>query len=413
MSAAMPPTASTGGTDADQPGPVSLDACRVLIVDDNATNRKVLSIVVGKMGITDVETAADGVEGLETLERFAPDLVLLDVMMPTMDGFEMCRRLRANPKWRDVPVLIQTSLSAEDERAQCFEVGATDMVSRPFNYAELQARIRIHLEKQNLIRDLTAFQARLRQELTAARNAQLGLLPRPERVAELSDRFGVDITVHFETSSELGGDFYDLFAIDDRRLGLILADFTGHGVNAAVNTFRLNTLLAQDPPPLDPAPWLAKLSDSLNRLLPMGQFATFFYGILDVTTRRLDYAAAGSPGPIFGVAPATGGAVAPEAMTVLETSGHFLGLLPGATYQNRSVDLPPGASLVLYSDVLLEAGEEDGTALYEEGLVALVAETLGTEKGGRLQFLLDGFFARTKASRPLDDDLTAVWIELP
>ncbi|MEO5374853.1 MAG: fused response regulator/phosphatase [Alphaproteobacteria bacterium] len=380
---------------------ISLADCRVLIVDDNLGSRMLLGSLVREVGVGHVEFGLDGEDGLAKVEAFQPDLVLLDVRMPKMDGFEMCRRLRRNRAQLDLPVLIQTALTSDDSRADSFRAGATDMVSKPVVPVELMARVRIHLEKRMLIRDLSAYRQRVAQELDSARTMQLALIPRRERVDAIATPRGLRITSHFEASSELGGDIWDIVEIDEDRVGLYIADFSGHGVTAALNTFRLNTLAQQIPPRDYPEPetWLEAMNARLKGLLPPGQFATVLYAIIDVRASTLTYASAGAPSPIVGEG---------DAVAFLDSEGMFLGVTGDTTYDARTVPLPRGGFVFLYSDALTDCNGPDGRCLGEDGLLALVRDNLHHPSGDPLSGVLDTFFAAVP--RPLPDDLTAVWV---
>lgn len=379
-------------------GQANLKDTRVLIVDDQEPNRKLLAALVSSMGVGAIEHARDGVEGLEKLAAFKPDLVLLDIMMPNMDGFEMCRRLRQNPEWRDLPVLVNTALSEPRERVECFDAGATDMVVKPINAPEVLARVRIHLENRMLLNTLRQFHERVAQELSMASQMQGSLLPDRDRLDRIQDRFGLSVASRFETSSELGGDFWQVRELDDGRLGFVLADFSGHGVSAALNAFRLHTLLDQHPPGPDPAVWMAELNRALKPLLPIGQFATVLYAILDTAEGRFDYAAGGAPSPIL--------MLPGRAPQLLDASGLFLGATRDAEYETVSVPFPKGAQILFYSDALTEALDGNQEMLGEEGLVAMAVEA--SNEASPLDRLMKEFERRFPP--PWDDDLTAVWV---
>lgn len=140
---------------------ISLADSRVLIVDDNEFNRKSLAVVVRRAGITEIAFAADGLEGLAMVERFKPDLVLLDVAMPNLDGLEMCRRLRADPAHAELPILFQTALDRDEEQVRCFEAGGSDFISKPIKPGECMARVRHQLERRKLFAELSSFRARV------------------------------------------------------------------------------------------------------------------------------------------------------------------------------------------------------------------------------------------------------------
>lgn len=372
---------------------------KVLIVDDNAFNRQLLAALMESIGIKALDFAENGVQGLEKLAAFQPDLILLDIMMPEMDGFEMCRRLRAMPEHADLPVLINTALGAPEERAACFAAGATDMVSKPINGQEVIARVKIHLERQDLIRDLKLYRERVEYELSAAKTMQLALLPDQEKLDKIAAKHNFILDSHFETSSELGGDFWGVFDLSPTKMGVFLTDFSGHGVTAAINAFRLHTLISHLPPnDLEPGTWLKQINIELKQLLPPGQFATMIYGILDRERNVFTYAAAGATSPIL----CQNGKFEPQ-----DASGIFIGFFDGAEYENREITLNPGDGIFLYSDALSECVGYNGLALDDDGVIEELASACEKSKVNPLPFLIERFYQLTP--RPLNDDLTAVW----
>ena len=375
-----------------------LETARVMVVDDNRVNRHLLQAVLERGGIRRIEMAEDGNDALARMDGFQPDLILLDLMMPNLDGFEMCRRLRTNPAWRDLPVLVQSSLNRAEDRARAFAAGATDYVTKPINAVELLARVRIHLQNRKLLHDLRHFRQRTEDELALARKMQERLMPTPERLAEAETATGVTIHAHFAPSSELGGDFWDLRRDGRGRPVLIVVDFSGHGVGAALNTFRLHAICQQmDFADFSPSAFLATVNKRLCALLPYGQFATMLAGVLDLAENRFVYASAGSTKPMVwapgDAAPALG-----------DSAGLPLGLLPSAEYEERSVPLPTGGRLFLYSDGAIEIPVGDDV-LDEPGLAALVTERMNEADGQRF---LDGLLDALRATGPIDDDLTAL-----
>ena len=357
-----PPSMNT----ADGDDSLSLSNGRVLVIEDNLRSRKLIGTFLNAVGITQVEYAEDGIQGLSKVSSFSPDLILLDLMMPNMDGIEFLQHLRADPIHHALPVLVQSALDSTAHRSRAYEVGATDMLSKPINGAELLARVRVHLENRMMARRLDDFETRYDK----ARQMQEALLPSPSVLEEIERILNIKIDSYFETSTKLGGDFWGVKAHDDGKASIYIVDFAGHGVSAAVNTFRLHTLMEEiPPPPKDPAAYLAILNKHLHRLLPAEQFATMFYGVIDPAVGRLDYATAATPAPLLHLN-------AGSAPLPLDTKGLPLGMVQTASYLNYSADFPPGASLFLYSDALNETVGTDGQALEEEGVVALFGESL-------------------------------------
>lgn len=384
----------------NETGGFSITDGRVLVVEDNLRSRKLIGTFLDAVGITRVEYAGDGIEGLSKVSSFGPDLILLDLMMPKMDGIEFLQHLRADPIHRALPVLVQSALDSSDQRSRAYEAGATDMLSKPINGAELLARVRVHLENRMMARRLEDYETRFDK----ARQMQEALLPPPSVLQDLERTFNLKIDAYFETSAKLGGDFWGVKAHDNGKVSVFTVDFAGHGVSAAVNTFRLHTLMDDiSPPDEDPAAYLAVLNAHLHRLLPPEQFATMFYGVIDPARNRMEYATAATPAPLLCRSMS-------NAPYPLDTKGLPLGMVPSATYINYHTDFPPGASLFLYSDALNETTGTDGRALEEEGVLTLLNESL-THEGPPLAHLIDAFFKRV--SRPLPDDLTAILIQRP
>ncbi|MCR6633173.1 MAG: SpoIIE family protein phosphatase [Magnetospirillum sp.] len=237
-------------------------------------------------------------------------------------------------------------------------------------------------------------------EMATARSMQSELLPQPAELEWLARRYGAQVSGFFETSSTLGGDLWGIDPLDDHRLVLWLADFSGHGVTAALNTFRLHTLLEHSGEDRDrPAAFLAEINQRLVGLLPRGQYATMLYGVVDVRDGVFRYAAAAAPRPLV--------ARPGEPVGLGDGSGLPLGVSRSAVYAERELPMPPGGVLFLYSDALTETPSENGAKLGPTGVADLVRDVVDA-RGEQVDVnsLLAPFLATVR--RPLRDDLTAV-----
>ncbi|CAK0766951.1 phosphoserine phosphatase RsbU/P [uncultured Gammaproteobacteria bacterium] len=220
--------------------------------------------------------------------------------------------------------------------------------------------------------------------------------------AEIGARRGLRLRTHFETSSELGGDLWTVFELDQDRLGVLIVDFAGHGITAAINTFRLHTLIERIPPQgQTPSEWLSALNLALKDVLPTGQFATAFYCVLDVAADTLTYATAGSPNPVLIV---TG-----SEPVLIDSAGYLLGISRRSTYHDLTRSFPPGSRLFLYSDALIECPDSTNRTLGQDGVIGFVQGAIAERVEDPVGAMLDGFLAGIP--RPLRDDLTAIWIE--
>ncbi|MGD8312218.1 MAG: SpoIIE family protein phosphatase [Gammaproteobacteria bacterium] len=270
---------------------------------------------------------------------------------------------------------------------------------------QVQRQKRVLISQRNTLRQLTqdleAYGDRVARELEMARQTQTVLLPDMSTFAEIEDVHGIHIDARFEPSSELGGDMWGLKNLDENHAAILMVDFSGHGINAALNTFRLHALLDSEREyGNDPAAFLQHLNRRLSPLLPAGQYATMFYGIIDRASDLLIYAGAATPSPLV---------ILPGASQPLVGSGEGfpLGMFDESTYENRELPFPHGATLLLYSDAVTEGKMKQGRRLGESGLIDVlqhclktgVHENLVTALTEKLDELLD---------QPLTDDLTIV-----
>lgn len=391
---------------ADTPLRDRIHSSRILIVDDTAFNRIMLREVLSVHGFNQIDCANNGREAMEMTRALQPDLVLLDLMMPDMDGFAYCREIRKLAQFKTLPIVVQTALGAQEQRNKAFSAGATDLIIKPINSGELIARIHIHLERKHLLSDLQMYQMRMASEMQEAREMQNNLMPSSLTLKEIEHRFGMHIACHFEPSSEIGGDFWGVKTLDDHRIALYMCDFSGHGVSAALNTFRLHALMQEImlAHGTSPGEYLSALNQHLYPLIGRIHFATLFYAVLNIHTDTLHYAAAAAPSPLL----LWHGKTEPMA---IDTTGVPIGVLPDTRYTTAVLPMGKGDTLVLYSDALTETPNRShqcltqsdiGKCLYESR--ASAPASTETVPGHILKGLLNAFHAHTQ--QPLTDDLT-------
>src|SRR6476660_3122325 len=214
---------------------------RILVVDDNDDNLYTLKLHLDLEGYTDIETACDGEEAIARLKASAFDLVLLDVMMPRVDGFQVLGWLREQARLRDLPVIMISALTEMSSMARCIELGAVDYLLKPFNPILLKARLGATLEKKRLRDEVDAHLARLQEELDSARRLQMAMVP--QSFPSPSPDFPIDLCASMEPAREVGGDLYDFFITEDGRLCFLVGDVSGKGMPAALFMARAKSLI--------------------------------------------------------------------------------------------------------------------------------------------------------------------------
>jgi len=329
------------------PEPAPIAQKLILIVDDTPTNIGVISGALRSAYKTKVATNGQKALALATAEE-KPDLILLDVMMPGMDGYEVCSRLKADPSTREIPVIFLTRQTAEEDETRGFEVGAVDYVHKPFSPAVVKARVRSHILLREARAQLAEQLHALNNELEMARQIQLSILPH-----SLPKLPGLDIAARFLPMTSVAGDFYDFLQIDDKHLGMLIADVSGHGLPAALIASMLQVAFsAQLPHASEPEKVLSGINKALCGKFTRN-FVTAAYIYVDLEKNFMRYAGAGHP-PILQFRSSTGATV-----ELLE-NGLVLGMFPDAAYGTLELPLEPGDRHVLYTDGIPEAADPAG-----------------------------------------------------
>ncbi len=319
-----------------------LSDCRVLLVDDAKANLDIL--VEGLKSDHKLSLALNGEMALQIAARNPPDLVLLDIIMPGMDGYEVCRRLREMPQTAEVPIMFLSSLEEVQNKTRGFEVGANDYLTKPFEMLEVKARVR-SLLKAKAYSD--AVKEQIASELRVAREIQMGMLPHDFAGAEAA--YGVRFGAILEPAREVGGDLYGVCASGPDRLVIFLGDVSGKGIPASmfmVRAISLARLLAREI--VEPERILARLNDELSSDNPSGMFVTFLCAVFEPRARQLTLANAGHCRPVL--LPA-----AEPPRWAVKNLGTALGFEPGLEFERTELTLCPGDALILYSDGVSEA----------------------------------------------------------
>lgn len=344
---------------------------RVLVVDDVPDNRDLLIRRLRRLGITDVQEAENGQLALEKIAHGRFDLVLLDIMMPVMNGQEVLHRLNALGLVHDLPVIVISALSEVDDIAACIEAGAEDFLLKPFNRTLLRARVLSCLEKK-FLHDHTRLELRRKQaELAEARTLQLALAPPPANLDTPLGRIAVDLVL--DPAKEVGGDLVDHFVVNERLLVLLLGDVSDKGAGAALVMARTCALFRamaarQDAEQLfrNPALALGEINAVLATKNPGCMFVTLLLATLDLDSGRLHYVRAGHIPPF--VRRADG-----SLQRLAHAGGLPLGVEAGLPYCADSLDLTGGDCLLVVTDGITEACDPAGELFGEERVAQWLA----------------------------------------
>jgi sigma-B regulation protein RsbU (phosphoserine phosphatase) len=369
---------------------------RVLLVDDQRLVNAAVATMLRTERDLELRWCGEGSKALEAAREYRPQVILQDLVMPDADGLEIVTAMRADPFLRDIPLVVLSGKEEPAVKAEAFARGANDYLVKLPAAVELIARIRYHARGYMALLERNAAYGRLASELAEAAAYVRSILP-PPIVQPLATAW------KFVPSSSLGGDAFSYHPLDDDHFALYLLDVCGHGVGSALlGVSALNALGARALPDvdfLDPGQVLAALNDAFPMERQNQLYFTIWYGVYELSSRRLVYAAAGHPAPVL---------LAPDRPPLLlQGEGLPIGTFEGLEYDSFETVVPRGARLYLYSDGLFEVTLKDGSMLPFEDFVAVLAGLDQPTAAERVTAIVETVqFLQGKAA--FDDDCSLV-----
>ena len=369
-----------------------LSECRILIVDDVKANVDML--VEALHDEYKLSVALDGGNALRQAEKNPPDLVLLDIVMPGIDGYEVCRRLRESEQTREIPIMFLSSLEDVQDKARGFEMGGNDYLTKPFEMLEVKARVR-SLLKAKAYAD--AVREAMERDLSIAREIQMGILPAD--FSPCTDGTGLDIFAVMEPAKQVGGDLYEVLRVDDDHVVVVIGDVSGKGIPAALFMAVTVTLIrSMARQLLRPEEILSRLNDELAAQNPRGMFVTVACLVIDLRTGRVTGASAGHNALLL-VRPT--GALQP----VFPSSGMVAGLFPDRPITSESLQLKAGDTLVMFTDGVTDAANPDQESFGDDRLMDCLANDLKGSARDTVEKVA-GAVRAFSAGAPQFDDIT-------
>lgn len=386
----------------ENPTQKSIYENKILVVDDAKINREIISSFLKTAGYTNIETAVDGEDALKKLYSHEIDLVILDLIMPNVDGTQVIKEVRNDPNLKQLPILVQTAISDPEERAEAWKYGATDIIIKPIHHLELLSRVKVQLENSFLIKALENYQKVADQEVAKALELQKSLLPSRELLTHLEEKYKLSIDSIFIPSRFLSGDIWGLYELDTGKILVWICDFSGKGISASLYTLRLHTLITELKHKLKDASTLIHLINSkICEMVNEGNFCTFLAGVLDLNKLNFEYCSASATHPIIYHPQKRG-------YDLGDGSGLPLGISKDAKYELRTLSFKPGDSLILYSDLMWEdQGAIPDMSFLSEQLPGVINRLAGKSLIKTAKEKIEG-----SANAVFSDDLTLVEIAI-
>jgi sigma-B regulation protein RsbU (phosphoserine phosphatase) len=365
----------------------------ILLVDDEPIGLKVLERTLKKEGYQ-IITASDGPTARDLASKNQPDLILLDIMMPGEDGFEVIRHLKNDPSTLHIPVIFLTGKDDLDFKMTGFDLGAVDYITKPFHGQEVLARVRLHLQLSLATNSLISNQA---EKLRQIKDAQASMLVTPDDIP--GAQFGVCYTALLEA----GGDFYDVLKISDDIYGYFVADVSGHDIATSYMTSAVKALLKQNCIPIyQPIESMRMINQVLEEILPEGKYLTACYARLNRKTQTLTIINCGHPPAVY--IPKNGSA------ELVHLKGDVLGIFRDVFFEVKEIHVGEGDRFYIYSDGLIEGLDDKNGWL--EGLQYLLANCEKLRDMPIPQSTMQLRDMMHKGTKAFEDDVVVLGIEI-
>ena len=364
----------------------------ILLVDDNPTNLQVLFQTLDGIGCK-LLIAKNGEIAISIAGKALPDLILLDIMMPGIDGYEVCRQLKSNAATSDIPVIFLSALGDTEDKVKGLQLGAVDYITKPFQPDEVIARVNTHLTIHRLKREVESQKDQLEHELEVVSAVQRKLLPKQLPVID-----GFKLAVHYETSRYAGGDYYDILELPDNCWGFLIADAEGHSAPAAVLMAMTCALFRSYPGSAsDPAEVLHYLNEHLCKVADPS-FMTALYAYYDANAQTMRIARAGHPLPMIF-------RHSDKKAIELPCPGVYpLGIEPyEIEIPVTETKLEPGDRFLIYTDGLTERFDMGEKTYGEERLLRLLATDSADDARGVIAAIMADV-VQFAGQLPADDD---------
>lgn len=367
----------------------------ILLVDDNQVNLFVIEKILKNAGYDNCVSLASAYELFDYLQLDVKnptgnsvDLILLDIMMPEIDGIEACKRIKQSERFKDIQIIFVTALEDKNKLAEALDIGGVDYITKPINKIELLARIRVALRLKAELDWHTQQEKKIQYELDLATHVQRNLLSPP-----LNEN-NIQITVSYLPSSNLAGDMYYWYKINDHCYAVILLDMMGHGISAALVCMFISSVLREAVKQLIEPELVIKELNRYMTLLRNGNednlyYFTAIYLVIDTEQKTVEYVNAGHP---------SGYALIDEKTLVpLNQGSCAVGFFDEIEVKTQRVQYEQDIQIILFTDGVLEAM---GPCEIESDKHL---QTLTSTKWDYTQCLIDHLLSKEKQDNQPDD----------
>lgn len=371
---------------------------KILVVDDAKINRSMLENIINQHLECQIILAGSAEETFNKLKEDIPDIILLDVLLPDLDGFEIAKKIKSNPVTKDVPIIFITSLTDESSKLKAFEVGGIDYLTKPFSSKEVVSRIAAQLKLKSQYEEIKRMNQHIMYEISMARRIQNVIMPRREYNFN-----NLSIQCKYIPFEYIGGDFFDIFEGTENIYYILIIDVTGHGIPAALYTMMLKShfyyLTKRFTSTSD---ILNQLNSDISKLLLDDFYPTALLIKIDLNLMTMEYANAGHPGPIV---------IRNNELMELENKNFSLAMDPHVKITEDVIKIKNDDKIFLFTDGIFEIQNKNNNFLSKD----FVYNLLKNGNSFHLKDQLDNVILKVKEESNkgfFEDDVTMIGIHV-
>jgi len=381
---------------------------KILVVDQTAVS----DLISQCLSNTDSQifTAESGVNALAKVALFSPDAVIIDVDLPDISGYDVCKRIKRNPETQYVMILIVSALETRESRLRAIEAGADDYIEKNFDSHVLISKINSLLRVKHLSDQLKQKYIEIEEknrilelQLKMGKQVQRSLIPDVDMTFQ-----GVKLLSHYMPAMDIGGDFYDVIKLTDKSVAVVIGDVSGHGISAALLTAMLHLMIRNIASRYyNPDQFLYFLNNEMCKIFESSAsevYATVFSAVVDTKERKVYYSNAGHTYPIY---------LDAQNLTIaeLDVSGVPIGLMADSRYEFRSLEYHDDDMIIFYTDGLSDIFYKDSPDEFKKKIGDILLDVFTAENlGDVMEILLNSFYNynATDAEKLEMDDVSLV-----
>jgi serine phosphatase RsbU (regulator of sigma subunit) len=375
----------------------------ILIVDDMLINREILLKIIKANTNYSAGTACSGDEAVRMTNELAPDLIILDIIMPDMDGFTVARKIKNDRSTANIPIIFITSLSDDESKIKAFSSGGIDYLIKPFSPKEVVSRITAHICLKRQYEEISRLHAQIMREIATAKKIQDVIIPHE------NFRFN-NFSVYFKfiTFEEVSGDYFDVIPIRENVYIVFMADVTGHGIPASLYTMALKSnLYYLTKNYTSPGIMMDDLNKDISRLLLDDFFPTAVMLEIDLNKMICSYANAGHPSPVYF-------SCKNKSFKFLEKKNFTLGLNVESKIEETAVEIKKGDRIYMYTDGLISCEDCNKKIINIDAAISYLKDNSDLEIEKQIEGLLDNIkkISKSDTDKFYNDDVTVLGIDI-